>query len=35
VTDADALVGKFSDMAAKSPQQIASLYDFAIRGLAE
>jgi 2-methylcitrate dehydratase len=35
VGDVDALVTRFSNLAAKSPQEIADLYDFKIRGLAE
>jgi 2-methylcitrate dehydratase len=35
VDDVNALVARFSDLAEKSPQQIADLYHFAIRGLSE
>jgi 2-methylcitrate dehydratase len=34
VADVDALVARFTRMAEKSPQQIADLYEFEIRGLA-
>ena len=33
VEDADALVTRFTGLAAKSPQQIADLYNFKIRGV--
>jgi 2-methylcitrate dehydratase len=33
VDDVDALVSRFTNMAQKSPKQIADLYDFAIRGI--
>ena len=33
VDDVDALVTRFTNVAQKSPQQIAELYDFKIRGL--
>lgn len=35
VEDDDSLVARFTNLAAKSPKQIAELYDFQIRGLAE
>ena len=35
VEDTDALVARFSNLASKSPQEIATLYDFKIRGVAE
>jgi hypothetical protein len=35
VEDVDALVTRFSNIATKSPQEIAELYDFKIRGLVE
>jgi 2-methylcitrate dehydratase len=35
VEDTDALVARFTELAAKSPQQIADLYNFEIRGLPE
>ena len=33
VDDVDALVSRFTNVAQKSPKQIADLYDFAIRGI--
>src|SRR4029078_4254904 len=33
VDDVDALVSRFTNVSQKSPEQIASLYDFAIRGI--
>ena len=33
VEDVDALVARFTNLAQKSPEEIASLYDFKIRGL--
>jgi 2-methylcitrate dehydratase len=35
VDDPDSLVARFTGLADKSPPQIADLYNFAIRGLAE
>jgi hypothetical protein len=32
VDNPDALAGRFTDLAAKSPQKIGVLYDFEIRG---
>jgi 2-methylcitrate dehydratase len=34
VDDVDALVARFSNLADKSPQEIAEIYDFKVRGLA-
>jgi 2-methylcitrate dehydratase len=33
VTDVDALIARFAHLAQKSPQELADLYDFEIRGL--